>query len=85
VTWFVSGFVKGGGALTQEADLDEALGLLVGPLVGRTPSELRLHPVALSPAAVERINEILGVDLDTARADYILEFADPAAMRATED
>lgn len=76
MTWFVTGFENGGGTLTHEVDLDEALRTIVCELQADDSVGLA-GPVSLNEPAVRRLGAILDVDFDPDRATYVLEYFTP--------
>lgn len=79
MTWFVTGFEREGEAPTHEVDLDEAIESIIRRELQAEDSGRLVGPVSLNQAAVRRLDEMLGLDIDADRARYVLEYVDPDA------
>lgn len=83
MTWFLTGFEKEGDALTHAVDVDEALRSMVTVIQADESDGANL--VLLNPIVVQRLGEVLDLDLNADRADYVLEYFDPGSYYDVKD
>lgn len=72
--WMVHGYDKDGSALTHEVDLDEALHAVFKKLLHQSDFGLLGCSFPLEQAALDHINQMLDLRLDSSEANYFLDF-----------